>query len=56
MEAPKGSAVTAKSEGWVCTRCGKSIQPEDREAYLESKRCKKCHAEVDPDSGSIPKL
>jgi hypothetical protein len=46
----------AKAEGWVCTRCGKTITAEDRAAFAESKRCKRCHREIDPDSGSIPEL
>jgi len=41
----------ARAEGWVCTTCGKAIEYEDQEAYLELKRCRRCHDEIDPDSG-----
>jgi len=46
----------ARAEGWKCTRCGKAITFEDREAYLEAKRCAQCHEELDTESGTIPKL
>jgi hypothetical protein len=46
----------AKTDGWKCTRCGKTIKFEDKETYLESKRCSRCHYELDTESGPIPTL
>ena len=46
----------AKAESWRCTRCGKAITFEDQEAYLEAKRCSRCHYEVDTESGTISSL
>ena len=46
----------AKAEGWKCSRCDNPITFEDREAFLEAKRCKKCHYELDTESGTIPAL
>ncbi len=48
--------AAAKAEGWKCSRCGKAIAFEDRETYLESKRCARCHEELDTESGTIPAL
>lgn len=46
----------AHAEGWKCTRCGKVITFEDREAYLEARRCATCHDELDTESGTITRL
>ena len=46
----------ANAEGWKCTRCGNAITFEDKETYLESKRCSQCHYELDTESGPIPTL
>lgn len=46
----------ARAEGWTCTRCGKPITFEDREAYREARRCARCHDETDTESGAIEKL
>ena len=46
----------ARAEGWTCTRCGKAITFEDREAYREAQRCARCHYETDTESGAIGKL
>jgi DNA-directed RNA polymerase subunit RPC12/RpoP len=46
----------AKAEGWKCSRCGKPIAFDDRDAYLESTRCSQCHYELDTESGPIPSL
>jgi DNA-directed RNA polymerase subunit RPC12/RpoP len=42
--------------GYVCTMCGKPINSEDEETYIESQRCWRCHYELDTDSGPIPVL
>ena len=46
----------AKAEGWKCTRCDKPITFEDLEAFLEAKRCKRCHYQLDTESGTIAEL
>ena len=46
----------AKVEGWKCSRCDKPITFEDREAFLEAKRCRDCHYELDTESGTIATL
>lgn len=40
----------------VCTMCGKAIAAEDEDTYLESKRCSRCHDELDTNSGPISVL
>jgi RNA polymerase-binding transcription factor DksA len=56
VQTKEAFEAQAKAEGWVCTRCGKAIEFTDRDAYRESQRCKRCHDELDPDSGAIPRL
>jgi hypothetical protein len=46
----------AKAQGWKCSRCDKPITFENREPFLEAKRCKNCHYELDTESGTIPAL
>jgi RNA polymerase-binding transcription factor DksA len=53
METREEFDMKAKAEGWACTGCDKPIRFEDREAYLESTRCSRCHQVIDPDSGPI---
>lgn len=48
--------VKALAEEWKCTACGKAIKFEDREAYLEARRCAACQDELDTESGAIAKL
>ncbi len=53
LEDRKTFETAARSEGWRCSRCGKPVTFEDRESYQEAKRCRRCHDEVDTESGSI---
>jgi RNA polymerase-binding transcription factor DksA len=55
-ESKEQFEAKAKAEGWKCSRCGKAISFEDREAYLEAGRCSQCHYELDTESGTIPSL
>jgi RNA polymerase-binding transcription factor DksA len=55
-ETREGFEAKAIREGWKCSRCGTAIQFEDREAYLESRRCSKCHYELDTESGTVSRL
>lgn len=43
----------ARLEHWKCSRCGKAITFEDRDAYREAKRCARCHFELDTESGPV---
>ena len=56
VETKEAFEAKAKANGWVCTRCGKAITGEDQVAYKESRRCNRCHHEIDPDSGRVPAM
>lgn len=55
-ETRESFEAKARSEGWKCSRCGNAITFKDREAYLEAKRCSRCHDELDTESGTVNKL
>jgi len=55
-ETRESFEAKARREGWKCSRCGNAITFEDREAFLEAKRCARCHDELDTESGTIDKL
>jgi hypothetical protein len=56
VAAKQAFETEAKAQGWRCSRCDKPIAFADRETFLESKRCRKCHEELDTESGTIPAL
>ena len=53
MQSREAFIAKARAEGWVCSMCGKPIEYGDQEAFLEAKRCQRCHDELDTDSGPI---
>ena len=56
LETREAFEAQARAQGWTCTRCGKAITFEDRDAYREARRCARCHEETDTESGTIGKL